>query len=85
MDDGQAHAKMHTGEGEVAMKKVQRVEVDGFTVVTVGDSSLHGRAKARAQVKAIAQKAREEERLNRQAKQSSTQEALTSPGAPKEQ
>ena len=67
------------------MKKVQRVEVDGFTVVTVGDSSLHDRAIARAQVKAIAQKAREEERLNRQAKQSSTHEPLTPPGAQKEQ
>ncbi|MFY0581868.1 hypothetical protein ACN28S_53140 [Cystobacter fuscus] len=67
------------------MKKVQRVQVDGYTVVTVGDSSLHDRAAARALVKAIAQKAREEERLNRQAKQSSTQEPLTPPGAPKEQ
>ncbi|WP_143177414.1 hypothetical protein [Cystobacter ferrugineus] len=67
------------------MKKVQRVEIDGITVVTVGDSSLYGRAAARAQVKAIAQKAREEERLNRQAKQSSTPEAPTPPGAQKEQ
>ena len=67
------------------MRKVERVEIDGMFVVTAADSSPISRANIRAQVKAIAQKAREEERLNRQAKQSSTQEPLTPPGAQQEQ
>ncbi len=66
------------------MRKVERVEVDGMFVVTAADSSPISRANIRAQVKAIAQKAREAHELmesSRQAAQSPAQEPIPSSGA----
>ncbi|HZH15690.1 MAG TPA: hypothetical protein VE057_15165 [Archangium sp.] len=62
------------------MRKVERIEVDGMVVVTAADSSPADRANIRAQVKAVAQKARARAEQNRvEAEQASLSPELVIP------